>query len=183
MDEDVTNIGLQLPFHKFCPYDGTALECVTDHGRALPHCTTCGYIDYQNPRPAVAVIICNNAGQLLLARRAAEPKKGWWDIPGGFMEPGESAEQSARREITEETGLTIEKLEYLGSLPDVYGPQAVPTINLCFLARVADQTPIAADDAAALAWFDCDHLPAQMAFAHQATMLRWAVGRIKGGES
>jgi len=170
--------GVPLPFHKYCPYDGTLLVCITEHGQPRPICSKCGYVDYQNPRPAVAVIVCNDAHQLLLARRAAEPRKGHWDIPGGFMEPHESAEQAARREIAEETGLTLGDLQYLGSLPDVYGPQGVPTINLCFLARVVDQTPRASDDAAELAWFDCQRLPEQMAFAHQAVMLRWACGRL-----
>ena len=90
MDEHQTSPCGPPPFHKFCPYDGAVLGCVTEHGRTLPGCSSCGYIDYQNPRPAVAVIVGNDTNQLLLARRAAEPKKGWWDIPGGVMEPGGS---------------------------------------------------------------------------------------------
>ncbi len=103
--------------------------------------------------------------RVLLARRGVEPLKGRWDLLGGFCEPGESLEGTLRRELREETGLEIEVLELLGSIPDRYGPDGVFTLNAFFLARVHEGVPVAADDVAELRFFALDELPASTEFA------------------
>jgi len=121
----------------------------------------------------VAILILNERS-VLLARRAVEPAKGVWDIPGGFIDARESAEQAVVREALEETALHIRVAAYLGSLPDVYGDRAAPTLNFCFLAEIVSGDLRAQSDVAELQWVDIDHLPDQMAFAHQREMLKWA---------
>jgi ADP-ribose pyrophosphatase YjhB (NUDIX family) len=105
--------------------------------------------------------------RLLLAIRKYEPAKGKWDILGGFIEPGESAENAAIREIFEETELHICQPKYLGSVPDVFGKTNFSTINFCFVARIQSGRKKAGDDVKFLAWFDQSDLPKDMAFAHQ----------------
>lgn len=80
--------------YSYCPYDGKKL-IETDTGRAK--CPLCDFVDYQDPKPCVAIFITQN-NKVLLARRGVEPFKGMWDIPGGFIESGESAEQAVIRE-------------------------------------------------------------------------------------
>ena len=130
--------------------------------------------DYVSPRPCVAVLIVRG-GALLLARRAVDPRKGMWDIPGGFIDPNESAEQAVAREIDEETSLKVTDMEYLGSVPDVYGDAGAPTLNLAFAANVSGEEPTARDDVASLHWVLLDRLPAEseMAFAHQRQIIQW----------
>lgn len=136
--------------------------------------TTLGkYPTFRSPRPAVAILITKCTEAVLLARRAVEPAKGMWDIPGGFVEPGESAEQTVVREAREETGLEVRVTGFLGSLPDVYGETTLPTLNLCFTAEVAGGDMRPQSDVESLDWFPVDRPPADMAFKHQHQMLQW----------
>ena len=75
-------------------------------------CTRCGYVRYDNPRVIVGAAATDSQGRILLCKRAIEPQKGWWTLPAGFLELGESAEDGARREAMEEAGavLTIDRL-------------------------------------------------------------------------
>lgn len=67
----------------------------------------------EQPIIAVAALILNEKGDLLLVRRGSEPGKGLWSIPGGAVELGESLEQALKREVKEETGLDIKSLKLL----------------------------------------------------------------------
>lgn len=155
---------------RVCPYHGDPLQL---RGGQRPRCPRCGFVDFKNPCPCVAVLIFDER-KLLLSRRAVQPNRGAWDIPGGFIEPDESAEDAAIREAFEETALTIRIIAYLGSVPDVYGPREVPTLNLCFVGEITGGTLRAQSDVAELVWKDIDRLPRQMAFAHQRTIACWA---------
>ncbi|MDO8586349.1 MAG: NUDIX domain-containing protein [Armatimonadota bacterium] len=131
-------------------------------------------------RPCVAVFV-EKDGKVLFAKRAIEPAKGKWDIPGGFVEPREWAESAAAREVLEETGLNVRVTRYLGSLPDVYGRTGIPTLNFCFVAEVEGGELEPQSDVASLSWFGPDEFPEDMAFAHQRTALRWymeSIGRM-----
>ena len=98
----------------------------------------------------------NGKGELLVARRAKEPAKGTLDLPGGFVDNCENAEQGMVREIREETGLTIgtDHVKYLFSIPNVYhySGMDIHTLDFFFLCRVDDVEVKAADDAAELTW-------------------------------
>jgi ADP-ribose pyrophosphatase YjhB (NUDIX family) len=91
-----------------------------------------------------------------VARRGKEPAKGTLDLPGGFVDMGETVEQGMRREIKEETGLDIEEIQYLFSSPNVYlySGMGVHTLDMDFLVPVHDDVPAikAADDAAEALW-------------------------------
>ena len=69
-------------------------------------CTGCGHIHYDNPRLVVGCI-ATWQNKILLCRRAIEPRRGFWTLPAGFMENGESTAQSAIRETLEESGASV----------------------------------------------------------------------------
>ena len=121
------------------------------------HCSSCGFTYYQNPRASTAAFILNGKGELLVARRGKEPAMGTLDLPGGFVDNNENAEQGMVREIFEETGLTIDSADvtYLYSIPNVYrySGMDIHTLDLFFLCHVEDDVVVkAADDAAACFW-------------------------------
>ncbi len=70
-------------------------------------CARCGFIDYQNPKIIVGSVV-SHEGRVLLCRRAIEPRRGYWTLPAGFMELGETAEAGAMREALEEAEAQIE---------------------------------------------------------------------------
>jgi NAD+ diphosphatase len=83
-------------------------------------CASCDFAWYFNVAAAVDVIIRNATGEILMTRRAREPHKGKLDLPGGFVDSGESLEEAARREVLEEVGFVLQDLTYLGSFPNDY---------------------------------------------------------------
>jgi 8-oxo-dGTP diphosphatase len=106
-----------------------------------------------------------------------------WDIPGGFVEEGEDAVEALRRELQEETGVEIEPTAFLGAFPDRYGEDGIHTLNLYWTARIVSGEPSPADDAADLAWFAPDDLPAEGEFAFKNSVQaleRWR-GRVRSG--
>lgn len=126
-------------------------------------CNACGFIEYSNPAPTVSVTIVRD-GKYLLAKRAVEPHKGTWDILGGFIEAGESAEEAAVRELKEEIGLNTKVKAYLGTTWDTYAGQ--PSLILMYLMETVDSAPPkAGDDVEALEWFPLDGpIPQPVAF-------------------
>lgn len=137
---------------------------------------------YRNSAACVAVLILRN-GRVLLARRGVEPAKGQWDTVGGFVDENESAEEAVARETLEETGLQVNQIEYLGSVPDQYGINGKPILHLCFAVNVVGGGPVAKSDVASLVWFPIDELPVAMAFPNQSKVLALLKNKLPVGES
>lgn len=130
---------------------------------------------YEYPRPALTVDVVVLSGttraRVLLIRRKQAPFAGAWALPGGFAEAGETLEAAARRELQEETGVTVRELEQLRAFGDPGRDPRGWTVSVAFLARVdAKQVrPRAGDDAADAAWHSLAQLPA-MAFDHESIL-------------
>lgn len=143
-----------LEVFKYCPKCGCSEFEI--HNALSRHCAHCGFTYYQNPRASTAAFILNGQGELLVVRRAKEPAKGTLDLPGGFVDNHENAEQGMVREIYEETSITVDpnEVEYLFSIPNIYrySGMDIHTLDLFFLCRVDDVEVKAADDAAELTW-------------------------------
>lgn len=118
-------------------------------------CGNCGFEYFMNPAAAVVAFITNSCGELLVERRKNEPAKGTLDLPGGFGDTLETAEESVAREVKEETGLNVTSAQYLFSLPNVYRYSGldIQTMDMFFACKVEDDTTATAmDDAAECLW-------------------------------
>lgn len=136
-------------------------------------CSACPFIHYDNPRPTVSGVILRG-GKILLTKRGREPFKGWWDFPGGFMEKGETPEEAIRREIKEETGLTVKAEKLLGIYPGVY-PQEfnpVPILTVVYLLSSKSGVVRPMDDVEEGRWFSVSDLPKKIAFNNAPKILR-----------
>lgn len=129
---------------------------------------------YKYPRPAVTadcvVITKETQPKVLLIERGAEPFKGCWAFPGGFMNMDETTEQCAVRELEEETGLVVFDLQQIGAYSKVNRDPRGRTITVAYLVFV--DSPVAVtgqDDAAKAQWFPIDALP-PLAFDHDDIM-------------
>ena len=147
----------ELAEWEFCPRCKTELR--VEERRV--ECPSCGFVAYANPKPTASALCVDDEGRLLLARRAIDPHKGAWDVPGGFVEEDEHPLDTLRRELREETSLEIEPLDFFGVWMDRYGGDstAQSTLNLVWTARVVGGDPQPDDDVAELRWFGADELP------------------------
>jgi len=111
-------------------------------------CEDCGGHLFINPVSAAAGILIDRAGRVLLIKRAHEPAKGRFGLPGGFLDPGETAEEGLSREVKEEVGMDVSDWEYLCGRPNhyQYGQTVYHVLDLFFVARVASFDGAAALD-------------------------------------
>lgn len=121
-------------------------------------CRNCGWVYFHNPAAAVGVFILNE-GKILFTVRNQSPQKGMLDVPGGFVDPGESLEEAAIREIREELALEINEFSYLCSFPNVYPYRGI-SYNTCdsfFLARpdgAIGELNLEAEEIAGIRWIE-----------------------------
>ena len=153
------------PMDKFCPKCGGELaeQWIEAEETTQQRCTSCAAIHYKNSKPTSSVLAIRD-GAVLLIKRGIEPYKGWWDIPGGFLNSGEHPEDGAKREFLEETGLEIRLTHMLGFWMDKYGPIDLDILNICYAAEVLGGHAQASTDAVEIGWFPLDALPEQVAF-------------------
>lgn len=128
---------LQFTKIKYCP--SCASEKVVAPSPNSMKCETCGYMLYHNTAAATAAILVHK-GKIIFVRRGHEPGKGMLDLPGGFVDYNESAEEGMLRELREETGFQVKNLRYFSSGHNTYEYKNVlyHTCDLCFTGEVDD---------------------------------------------
>jgi mutator protein MutT len=160
--------------YQFCPVCGAKYPEASVSGFAH-HCAVCGHMFYENLQTTASAIIFQN-NQLLLVKRAKNPRLGCWDFPGGFVEPNEHPLQAVQREIQEELGVECT----VGELFGFYGPTEYfyqgkrhSNGDVYYLAHLKSLNIQVADDVADFAWFALDNLPSddQIAFPAQLELI------------
>ncbi len=122
---------------RFCPRCGDDSRLT---GKQPFQCQNpdCGYTHYFSPKTATGALIVDSLGRMLFIVRGREPSKGKLGLPGGFVDAGESAEESLVREVEEELNLVVLEYQYLASFPNEYAFSGVvtPVTDLFYVARV-----------------------------------------------
>jgi ADP-ribose pyrophosphatase YjhB (NUDIX family) len=141
--------------------------------RARRVCDSCGFIDYVNPR-IVAGVVAHRDRRILLCKRAIEPRMGFWTLPAGFMELGESVEEGACREAREEACAELE----LETLLAVYSIPRIGQVQIFFRARLIND-PSAGPESLAVGLFTWDSIPwTELAFPS----VKWALTHFRETE-
>jgi ADP-ribose pyrophosphatase YjhB (NUDIX family) len=143
-------------------------------------CDHCGHVTYENPKIVVGSVVVHE-GSVLLCRRAIEPRKGFWTVPAGYMELGETPEEGARREAMEEATADIR----LGPLLAVYSVRHLSQVQLIYLATLPDGRFAPGPESLETRLFPFDALPPldEIAFPTVHWMLDHAQAALKGGAS
>lgn len=154
---------------RFCSQCGHTLnrEIPPDDNRIRDLCPNCGAVHYQNPRNVVGIVPIYG-DQILLCRRAIEPRLGKWTLPAGFMELGETTAQGAARENQEESGAIIK----IGSLFTVIDVPSVNQVHLYYLAEVLNEKLAPGPETLEASFFDLDKIPwRELAFRTVSTTI------------
>jgi len=159
---------------KFCPKCGhkLVLKNLDGHKRLVCQNKKCQFIFYQNSKPTASAII-TKGNKVLLTKRAVEPKKGYWDAPGGFLEKDEHPEAGLKREMREELSVEIKIIRPLGIYMGEYlqeHPES--TLNLYYLAKIKKGKIRPADDITEARWFSKDEIPQRLAFKNNRQAIR-----------
>ncbi len=144
---------------RYCPVCGSAYpENVNPKART---CADCGFTLYENQSATVGAVI-RRGREVLLIERGVDPGKGTWDIPGGFVEPDETAEHAILRELEEELSVKGKIIRLLGAFgPTWYEFQGRGQYNTDLFFEVEPESIhfVAGDDAAGFRWFSLNNLP------------------------
>jgi ADP-ribose pyrophosphatase YjhB (NUDIX family) len=141
-------------------------------------CAICGHIAYENPKVVTGSVVAHN-GRVLLCRRGIEPRRGYWTLPAGYLELGETVEEGARREAAEEACAAIDLDGILG----VFSLTRIGQVQIFFRARFtdpsADTLHRAGDETLETGLFAWDDIPwTELAFP----TVRWALDAWRAGQ-
>ena len=142
-------------------------------------CSDCGHVAYVNPKVVVGSVVEANDGRILLCRRAIEPRHGFWTLPAGYMELGETLEEGAMREAFEEAQARIEIDGILG----IFSISRIGQVQVMFRARLAvnGDGPLfsAGEESLEVALFSWEQIPwEELAFP----TVRWALNAWKAAQ-
>ncbi|MBC8129538.1 MAG: NUDIX hydrolase [Rhizobiaceae bacterium] len=130
------------------------LRIPDDDSVARKVCDACGFVAYENPKIVVGSVV-RHEGKILLCRRAIAPREGFWTIPAGYMELGETPEEGARREAFEEARakLSIERLLAIYAVP------RISQVQLIYRATLAEPGIAAGPESLEVGFFAASDIP------------------------
>ena len=164
----------------FCSHCGAKVSLKIPDGDNLPRhvCDACGAIHYLNPRIIVGCVPEHEDGRILMCLRAIEPRQGFWTVPAGFMENGETLEQGAARETQEEALANVE----VGSLLAVVNIVRVNQVHIFFRAHLIGDTYGAGEESLKSMLYEENDIPwDQIAFPSTEFALRRFFGDRANG--
>ncbi|GAC1370710.1 MAG: NUDIX domain-containing protein [Candidatus Saccharimonadales bacterium] len=148
----------------YCYLCGHTANAVVTHEGTHWKCTSCAQTYFANPKPATEIILIDELGRAAVAVRARDPYKGKLDLPGGFVDAGETLEEGIAREIFEEVGLTPEQYSkpvYLESATADYpwGHELTQVVTAAYTAQITSTVQLtASDDVASIEFLTADQL-------------------------
>jgi len=138
-------------------------------------CAKCSFVNYRNARPTVTAVILRE-NKILLTKRNNTPFVGWWDLPGGFVDHGESPEEAIAREMREELGMAIKIKKLLGIYPGTYPSATEPFYVLSVVYMVEPLTKefgiMDKEELKGFKWFKKKELPPRIAFDSNQNVIR-----------
>lgn len=158
------SLSVHEKFYKHCPNCKTDLKRKEIDGRERFFCPNCAFIFWNNPKPVVSILL-HHDGKILMLQRANEPLKGYWCLPGGYLNYDETPEEAVIRELKEETGIECK----IGRLIGVYridnDPRGI-NIDIIYEAEFKSEVNLS-DEHKKFNFFSVGQLPEKIAYKHR----------------
>lgn len=179
-----------MKFYRYCTRCGAKysqeIQNQIQVNPAKVKCEECGLVIYNNPKSATGAFMIND-GKYLLTRRAFDPEKGKLDVPGGFVDYGETGEQAIARELQEELGLTADEYEVIGIAPTMHNfyvnhghPDQEYSVMTVFYILTTSRTEFEIqDDVSGYEWVSLDDVLEDVGFPELREYLRKNLENIK----
>ncbi len=164
--------------YDFCYKCGQKIIEKKIEGRIRSFCNNCNFVLYKNPIPSVAIVAFNQNNEILLTKRAIDPGKGFWCLPGGFSEIGENIRETVIRELKEETNLECKNIQIINADSVINGYWG-DILILGFSVELVDGEIIPGDDAEDAQFFTFDNRPGIVFPVHEAFLEEY----LKTGEN
>lgn len=144
---------------KFCPHCGRKLALRTEEEKIREYCQHCSWTHYPTESIAPAGIIAEDE-KILLVQRNREPHKGKWQLPSGFKNYGETILEALRRELNEELGVKVMRIQFLTEYRSAEDPRN-PGVEVLFYLVECEGNPVNSEpeENQAIGWFHFDELP------------------------
>lgn len=161
-------------YFKFCPRCSGKLRLTKVDGHPNLTCVNGHFTFFQNPHSAVSGLIFDRHGRVMLVKRKFNPKKGFWDVPGGFVAWGEDPEKAIIRELHEELRVRFRPQHLSGIFHDWYNMFNLrfSVYNIYYTGTISGR-PRPASDVATIRWFSPGRLPKKISFSHIRRALRY----------
>jgi ADP-ribose pyrophosphatase YjhB (NUDIX family) len=162
--------------YRYCPRCAAPLAEGEKFGRIRRYCRYCGFIHFVEPKVAVAAVV-SDGERVLLVRRGALPRIGFWALPAGYMDADEAPEEAVLREVAEETGVSAHVVGFEG-VTVMGGWQERRGVLLLYRAEATGGVQ-AGDDVSDARWFSREEIPWD-ALAFESTaeaVAAWAGGK------
>lgn len=143
--------------YDYCPRCGAPLAEGEKFGRLRRFCRYCGFIHFTDPKVAVAALVTDGR-RVLLVRRLAIPRIGYWALPAGYMDADEDPETALVREVLEETGITV-RVSAFDRVAPLAGWNQRRGILLLYRAAALEGEAAGGDDVSDARWFEADEVP------------------------
>lgn len=164
----MTNI--KKPDYKFCPKCGSVLGKKIINYKNQLFCGSCGFVFWIYPSPSITILGLTNDHKILLIRKRLD---GYWAMPGGYIDWGESPEEAVRRELKEETGI-----DYMGPLKDIIAihedtldPSGTGVEIFYFVSNLDTVLPLKnSKEASVIKLFSMDDLPGPLNQIHEKVL-------------
>ncbi len=166
--------GAPTPYEKeyvFCPTCKSRLSRKRIDRRNLLSCSDCGFVFWNNPKPVTSVIL-EKDGKVLLIKRSQEPLKGYWCLPGGYIDYEEKPEDAAVRETGEETGLNVKIVKLSGVYQIDNDPRGMQ-LDIIYAGSITSGKVKVNVESSEFGFFSRKELPKLIAYKHRQAILDW----------
>lgn len=163
--------------YTYCPKCGSKMAKSRVDGETVDACPSCGFVFWNNPKPVTSVLV-EKGGKVLLLQRAKKHLYGYWCLPGGFLRWHETAQEAARRETKEETGLDVRMVGLIGVYQIDNDPKGMH-VDIIYEGSAKGQVRLNLEEHHTFEYFDPQVLPKKIAYKHKQAILDWYKQRNK----